>query len=364
MEIKSNIALAPYTTFKIGGPAKFFCSAETPDDLKTALDFAQQQQVPVFILGGGSNVLISDEGYPGLVINLQNKGREVRGESADFVTITIASGEVWDDVVEYAVSKNLWGIENLSHIPGLMGGFAVQNVGAYGQEASQVVENVQTFDLVAREVVNFNNTDCQFSYRHSLFNTGGKGRYAILSTTLRLSKRPQPNLKYGALKKYFAERNTTNPTLQQIRQAIIEIRNTVFPFPKEAKNGNAGSFFRGHLLSAQQKHALFAKVQENFGLEAVAKLEAMADRLTVPQGMKTPTAFLIELCGLKGYQLKGAQVCPTHAALILNATGSATAKDVIELFRYVRSIVQDKTGVSLHVEPELVGFAEDILDDF
>ncbi len=354
MEIQENINLAPYTTFKIGGPAKFFCVVENTEDIKQAVDFAKSKNLPTFILGGGSNVLISDTGFEGLFIHPQMKGLEVINEDETSVLFKLAAGEAWDSAVEFAVNHNWWGIENLSHIPGNCGGFAVQNVGAYGQEASQMVEDVEAFNIQTGEVVNLANADCGFSYRHSIFNTSEKNNYIILSTTIRLSKIPKPNLSYGDVKKYFGEK--TNPSIKDIRKAIIEIRNTKFPYPTEAKNGNAGSFFRGPIITSEQLKIIEEKLAQDFGPEASLKLQGMLDRLKVPQGYKTPTAFLMELCGLKGFQIGGAQINSPQPAIVLNATGQATAEDILKLKSYVLSKVSQTFGVDLEVEPELVGF--------
>ncbi len=358
MKIQENVNLAEFTTFHIGGPAKFFCSAQNLTELAEAVTWAKDHHEEILIIGGGSNMLVSDKGFAGLVIIFTPKGLDILAEDDARVTLKIAAGENWDKTVKFVVDHNWWGIENLSHIPGLVGGFAVQNVGAYGQEASDVITEVEVFDLQKQETKIFSVTECQFDYRKSIFNTTEKGRYAIVSVTISLSKQSQPNLKYGDLNRYFQEHSVERPTQQQIRQAIIAIRDRKFPFPKEARNGNAGSFFRGPILTPEQIEYLFQKVTTNFGTAALARLHAMTDRLMVSQGMKTPTAFLIELCGLKGLQIGGAKVHDNHAAIVINVTGQATALDVIALFTKVGQAVYKSTGVMLHIEPELIGFTE------
>jgi len=351
-----DVLLAPYTTFKIGGPAKFFWRAENLEELSDAVGWARGQAEPILILGGGSNMLVNDAGFAGLAIHFVKRGIDIKQEDGNSITLSVASGEVWDEVVEYAVNNNWWGIENLSHIPGQTGAFAVQNVGAYGQEASQVVVSVEVFDTVEQKEKTFSAADCKFGYRKSLFNTQEKGRYVILDTNIRLGKEPRPNLSYGALQRYFP--GSEQPTQGQIRQAVTEIRDKLFPFPKQAVNGNAGSFFRGPVLSPPEIEFLFQKVGTNFGTEALTRLHSMSDRLLVPQGMKTPTAFLLELCGLKGTSVGGAKIHDGHAAVVINATGQATAQDVLGLFTKAGQEVYQKTGVVLHIEPELVGYSE------
>lgn len=356
MQIQENVLLAPYTTFKIGGPARYFCAVSNMDEIKQALEYAKTKTLGVFILGGGSNILVSDKGFEGLVIHPQINGFEILNEDETEVLIKLMPAQNWDEFVDFAVNSGWWGVENLSHIPGSCGGLAVQNVGAYGQEASQVIEDVEALDMKGLGIVNFANADCKFSYRHSIFNTTGKGQYLILSATVRLSKQPISNLEYGDVKKYFADRGVTGPTLIQIRQAITEIRDTKFPYPKEAKNGNAGSFFRGPVLSVEHLQKIGAKVDQDFGHDSSQKLEAMLDKLKVTQGYKTPTAFLMELCGLKGYQIGGAQINPAQPAIVLNATGQATSADILALRDFVLDKVKTTFGVELEVEPELIGF--------
>ncbi len=357
MEIKTEVLLAPYTTFHIGGPAAFFCEATNAIELQEAITIRYEHDLPLLILGGGSNILVADRGFAGMAIQLRNTGIEMLHDNPESVILRIASGEIWDDVVSYAVDNNWWGIENLSHIPGRMGGFAVQNVGAYGQEASDVVVSVELLDTETGVIKTLANEQCNFSYRQSIFNGAEKGRYVILHTSIRLSKIPAPVLSYGDLKKYFSDQKINTPSIQQIRTAIITIRNTKFPFPDKPERGNAGSFFRGPIIDEAQQQQLFAKVEESFGEQALVKLKSMKDRLIVPQGMKTPTGFLIELCNLKGWRVGGAEVNPDQAAIVLNATGTATAQDVMELFKHVRLTVFQKTGLELHIEPELIGFS-------
>ncbi len=356
MEIQENVLLSNLTTFHIGGNARYFCNVAGLDDIETALDFSKTHNLPIFVLGGGSNVLVSDKGFDGLVIHPQISGVKLLRENEQDVYLKIGAGESWDRLVALSVEKGWWGIENLSHIPGSCGAFAVQNVGAYGQEASAVVEEVEAVHLSSGKIQKFSNLACKFTYRHSIFNTTDKGKYIIISTTIQLSKLPKPNVSYGDVKKYFSNKNIETPSQQQIRQAIIEIRNTKFPFPKEAKDGNAGSFFRGPIITEAQMTVIKKSVLEKFGQEAEGRLQRMNDHLRVPQGYKTPTAFLLELLGLKGFQIGGVKINEPQPAIVLNATGTATAQDALELKDYVLNVVKQNFGIDLEVEPEMVGF--------
>jgi UDP-N-acetylmuramate dehydrogenase len=362
MKIQENIQLAPYTTFKIGGPARWFCVVENQFDALEAFEFAKNHQLKTFVLGGGSNILVSDEGFDGLVIKVVNKGIEVLSELPPLappkiggeegaVLLKVASGEVWDEVVKFAVKNNWWGIENLSHIPGSTGAIAVQNVGAYGQEAGKVIESVTVFDTATHQIISLPASECKFAYRQSIFNSVDKGKYIIFNITFRLSKSAKPNLEYRDLKTRFADKN---PSLSEIRQAIIEIRDKKFPFPKEAKKGNAGSFFKNPILSESDYHQLKNKLADVFGKPASDNLE---NKKFIDDGqIKIPAAFLIELCGLKNLQSGGATINPSQPLVIINQTGTATAKDVLNLANQVKSEVLAKTGIELKFEPELIGF--------
>lgn len=355
MQINENVVLAPYTTFYIGGPSRYLIFAQNNEEIKQAVSFADEQALPLLVFGGGSNLLVADSGFRGVAVRVESVGMDLVEETKTSLSLQIASGEVWDDVVRFAVEEGWWGIENLSHIPGFTGAFAVQNVGAYGQEASQVVVSVEVFDTREQRILTLQNHELNFSYRHSIFNTTEKDRYIILSTTLKLSKLAQPNLSYGDLAIRFTDQT---PDLSSIRQAIIEIRNKKFPFPSEPTKGNSGSFFRGKILSAQEFTALQSKLEELFGKDASTRLEQMRDRLQVSQGFKTPTAFLIERVVGKNLQVGGAALNSDQPAIIINQSGQASANDVLALFKQVQTQVKEQTGVILEAEPELIGFTE------
>ncbi len=351
MKIQENILLAPYTTFKIGGPARFFCFVENQFDALAGYEFAKKNNLKVFVLGGGSNILVSDKGFNGLVVKVQNKGIEVINKNNDDVLLRVASGEVWDEVVSFAVKNSWWGIENLSRIPGSSGAIAVQNVGAYGQEAKNIISSVTVFDTQTHQISNLSNGDCGFGYRKSIFNSEQKGEYVIFSIDFILSKIAGPNLSYGDLRIKFGD---ASPSLAEIRNAVIGIRDKKFPFPREAVKGNAGSFFKNPVLSPEGYKNLRVKIAAEFGKAAAGNLGKKIftdDNLT-----KVPAAFLIELCGLKNLQSGGAGLNQNQPLVIINQTGTATAEDIMNLANQVRSAVLEKTGISLVFEPELIGF--------
>jgi UDP-N-acetylmuramate dehydrogenase len=356
MKIEENISLREYTTFKIGGPARYFARVDSPEDLSEIVNFAKEKNLKIFILGGGSNIVVSDKGFDGLVIHPTMKGTEIISEDDKKVVLKLGAGENWDEAVAYAVEQGWWGIENLSHIPGNSAAVVVQNVGAYGEEVSSVFKSVEVFDIETLKVKNLTRAECKFTYRHSIFNATHKNRFIILSVTLELSKKPNPILTYSDVKKYFEENSSVEPTLREIRKAIIAIRDRKFPFPRTAVNGSAGSFFRGPIITKGKLEEIKEKIKNEFGDDSASRIPKMKDSLQVLQGYKTPTAFLIEHAGLRGFQIGGAKVHDIQPAIVLNATGTASSEDIMNLAEHVRATVKDKFGVELEIEPELIGF--------
>ena len=355
MKFLENVPLAEYTTFKIGGPARWFCEVKTPEETAEAFDFAHKRNLPTFILGGGSNLLVSDRGFNGLVVKVCFKGREIIEEAAEAVKINVAAGEQWDEIVDWAVKNGWWGLENLSHIPGSCGAIAVQNVGAYGQEASKVLVSVSVFDTLSRKLSELANSECQFGYRSSIFNKQDRGRYVIFSVTLALSKKPVPILQYRDLAKAFAGKS---PSLEEIRQEIIKIRDLKYPFPVKAKNGNAGSFFKNISLGAGEYKGLISRASEVFGEDQAETLEKKTFK--EQNGMfKVPSAALIELCGLADLSAQGAKINHNQPLVIVNESGKASAEDVLNLAKKVIGTVFQKLAVKLRIEPILLGFSEE-----
>jgi len=358
--IQENIPLKNLTTMRVGGPARYFVEVKNADELKDGFDWAKDRNLPVFILGGGSNLVVSDRGFPGLVIRPNILGFEVVGEDGNRVLLKVGAGEVWDKVVEYAVSRGWWGIENLSLIHGSVGGLTVQNAGAYGAEIGEVVAQVEVYDSVARIIREFAKDDCYFTYRSSFFQRAG--HCIITSVVLSLKKTGTPNINYPDVAKYFAEKNITSPTLSDVRSAIVFIRQNKLPDPGEI--GSAGSFFKNLLLSTGEYQKLKEKISVNFGSETTNKLEEMKNRFVTSNGIKIPSAWLVELCGLKGASVSGAAIYEKQALIIVNKNNQATADDVLQLFKKVRQTVYAKTGLELLPEPVMVGFSDEELAEY
>lgn len=362
LKVQENYPLSKLTTFRIGGPARYLTYVSTFDELKEAMTFAKDKGVETFVLGGGSNMLVSDKGFDGMVIIVMIENFEVIEEDDESVVVRVASGELWDHVVERVVNKGWWGIENLSLIPGRAGAAVIQNIGAYGHEIRTTVESVQVYNRETGNIQSLQNKDCVFGYRESIFNTSSKGKYIILDIQLRLQKHGEPRTDYPDVEKYLAEHNITNPTLKQMRKAVVDIRTKKLPDP--AKIGNTGSIFKNLYISHEEYEDLRKQVSKNFDEMTIAKLDEIKDRFLTEASVKIPAAFLVDICDLRGTQVGGAKVHENQVLVIVNETGKATANDVMMLIQKIRRTVYYKTGIELFPEPELVGFTKTELDDY
>lgn len=356
MSIQESEPLKPFTTFKIGGPARYFASVASVQDFRAAADFAARNSLPLFVLGGGSNILVSDAGFPGVVAHPDCRGIGIAREDPESVTLEVNAAETWDDLVRFTVEHGWWGIENLSHIPGQAGAALVQNIGAYGQQVSDVVQSAQVFEIATGAPRILSVAECGFGYRRSIFNTTARGKLIIQALTLRLYKQGIPQLDYPDVRTYFQKLGIPKPSLQEIRKAIISIRDGKFPYPREERGGNAGSFFKNLSLSSDEYSALYGKIRVNCPAQDLARLEELRSRSPLASSIKIPTAFLISICGLKGYKIGGAKVNESQPLVLLNE-GGATAENVLELARHVRRTVWQRSGMKIEIEPELVGFS-------
>jgi UDP-N-acetylmuramate dehydrogenase len=338
--LKENVALAPFTTLRIGGAARYFVKAETVEDVVNAVDYAGRNGLPLFILGGGSNIVVSDEGFNGLVLQIA-----LKGISLDNNFITAQAGEDWDSFVAWCVERNLAGIECLSGIPGFVGGTPVQNVGAYGQEVSETIVSIHVFDRKKNEIVDLTNGQCGFSYRKSIFNTTEREHYIVLSVTFALIENGTQALRYKDVQQFFSDNDS--PTLKEVRDAVIEIRSrkSMVINPDDPNSKSAGSFFKNPIVSEEE----FLKIKSLVN-ESVPHFPAEDSQV------KIPAAWLIEQAGFhKGYTKGNVGLSTNHTLAIINR-GGATAKDVIELMREIQTKVEDKFLVQLKPEPAFVGF--------
>ncbi len=338
MTIQENIPLKDHTTFRIGGPARFFCIVRNEDELIDALNFSKKNKIPFFILGGGSNLLVSDAGFPGLVIKMENLGISYK-EIGDVVEVTAMAGENWDKFVEETVSKGLYGLENLSYIPGTVGASPVQNIGAYGCEAKDTIESVYVLDVKKDEYVTLSNSECKFSYRNSLFKEDPK-RYIVISVCFKLNKKGKLNLDYKDVKDYFIFKKNGEPNLKQMREAIIEIRKRKLPDVKDY--GTAGSFFKNVVVSASKAQELISKYPDMI-------LHPVNDKK-----VKVPVAWILDnLCGFRGVKKGNVGTYKNQALVIINL-GDATANEIISLAQKMVDGVFEKTGIEIFPEVEYV----------
>jgi len=333
------------TTFGIGGPARYFIHAISEQDVIDALDFAHTNSAPVFVLGGGSNLLVSDRGFPGLVLRIGLKGTEAESGSGRAL-VHARAGEDWDPFVAHCVEQGWAGIECLSGVPGFVGGTPVQNVGAYGQETADVLVSVKALDRVERKCVELSHAECGFSYRTSIFNTTQKDRYIVLGVTYSLERGGAPAIRYPDVRRRF-ESVERPPTLAEVRNAVREIRagKAMLLTPGDPDCRSAGSFFKNPVMTEA----------EYVGLQSM--VQAPVPRYPAPDGrVKTAAAWLIERAGFsRGFTMGGAAISRKHTLAIVN-TGAGTAADVVRLARTIRDGVEDRFGIRLVPEPVFVGF--------
>jgi UDP-N-acetylmuramate dehydrogenase len=348
MQIQENVPLAPFTTLGVGGPARFFVEALSTAEVHEAVAFAKSRYAPLFVLGGGSNLLVSDAGWPGLALKVSIQGINHRhGHGTAY--FDAGAGESWDDFVAIVVQHHCAGVECLSGIPGSVGGTPVQNVGAYGQEVSDTITAVAALDLQTGQEEEFEKEDCGFGYRTSIFNASGRGRYVILRVTFALVHDGEPRIAYGDLKKYFASREG-KPTVVEVREAVLEIRasKAMLIRPGDEDSKSAGSFFKNPVLAAAEFETLQQKAAAR-GLE-IPSYSALASQ------KKVSAAWLVERSGFsKGYSRGHVGISRKHALAIVNR-GGATAEEVISFKDEIQRSVAEQWGVRLEMEPVMVGF--------
>jgi UDP-N-acetylmuramate dehydrogenase len=343
-----NVPLAPLTTLKVGGPARYFTEPKSAAEVAEAVYFARSRDLPLFVLGGGSNLVVSDAGWPGLVLKLAVSGIEECTENGK-TRFEVGAGEEWDRFVARAVARNCAGVECLSGIPGSVGGTPVQNVGAYGQEVSETIESVLVFDLKDGQVRELCAEACGFQYRTSIFNTSERGRFIILRVTYRLTPGGKPCLEYADLKKHFAGFQQT-PSLTSIREAVRRIRaaKAMLITPGDEDCRSAGSFFKNPVLSADQYDELTKR--------ATAKLLQVPSYPALDAQRKVSAAWLVEHSGFsRGYRSGRVGISRKHALAIVNR-GEATAADIFGLKEHIQQRVEELWGIQLEAEPVFVGF--------
>lgn len=338
MTFEENYSIKPYTTFGIKARALYFIRVSKPEELIQALHLPNASGLPILILGGGSNLLFTQD-YNGLVIKIEFKGISIEDQNDDTVLVTANAGEDWDSFVAYCVENGYSGLENLSLIPGVVGTSPVQNIGAYGVEVKDTIDHVTVFDRISGTIEKLTNEECHFGYRDSIFKYAFKGRYIITSVTFRLLLNPQFHTQYGAITTELAVLGVSDLSLEAIRKAVISIRTRKLPDP--AVIGNAGSFFKNPTVDAFK----YTQLKKDFpGI--------VAFRLPVGN-FKLAAGWLIEECGWKGYR-KGDAGVHAQQALVLVNYGHATGEQIIKLAKEIQSSVKGKFDISLDMEVNVV----------
>ena len=348
LNIQENVPLAPLTTLKVGGLARYLVEAEGYDDVLFAVEYARSNHLPLFILGGGSNLVISDAGWPGMVLRVGIRGIEERVAESGKREFDVGAGEDWDNFVALAVKRDCAGVETMSGIPGTVGGTPIQNVGAYGEEVSETITSVRALDMMTMDIIDLTNEECAFGYRKSIFNTTSRGRYLVMGVTFALTPGGAPKITYADLKNRFGDKQ---PTLEQTRNAVREIRlsKAMLIVPDDEDCRSAGSFFKNPIVPVTKYEEVTAIAdKEGFG---VPPKYAAADGHA-----KLSAGWLVERSGFpKGTSRGNVGISRKHALAIVNR-GSATAAEIVALKEEVQQAVSDKFGVELSSEPMFVGF--------
>jgi UDP-N-acetylmuramate dehydrogenase len=349
--LQKNVVLAPLTTIGIGGPARYFYRAATFDEVKAIVDWAAAGGIPLLVLAGGSNMLISDDGFEGVVLQVALRGITVVTED-EFAEVKAAAGQEWDAFVEHAVLRGWAGIECLSGIPGWVGATPIQNVGAYGQDVSETIIRVEAFDRRSGKARWFTAGECHFGYRTSLFKNEQPNRYIILSVVFRLRPGGSATVRYPELQRYLEERGESAEDLAAVRGAVIAIRRRkgMVLDPNDPDTRSDGSFFMNPIVSQDS----FARFMEK--ARSVVGAETKIPNFPAGDGqIKLSAAWLIEHAGLvKGFTHGHVGVSSKHSLAIVNR-GGGTAREVVELVRLIQGRVREHFGVEIHPEPNFIG---------
>jgi len=336
--MKENILLAPFTTFKIGGPARYFFVVKNVAELREAVVFAKKNKLPLFVLGGGSNVLISDQGFPGVVIKMEIGGIEY-DDIGDSILVSVGAGKIWDHLVSETVRKKLWGLENLSGIPGTVGAAPIQNIGAYGVEVKTLIEEVEIFDISSEERKIFSNNECLFEYRESVFKKQKGKNLIVIKVIFKLDKNNKPNLSYKNIASQFISEKEIN-TPEQLRQVTLNARKRKMPDTRDV--GTAGSFYAHPIVDTD----LLDKARKKY-----------PDLPFWPYNegfFKIPAGWLLEFVGgYKGVRRGSVGIWPRHALVMVNY-GKATKEEVDIFAKEIEKNIFEKVGIKLSHEVQRI----------
>jgi len=338
MEIKTNYPLKSLNTFNLNVDGKYFIEVASSDEIAPAYNFAKDKELPLLVLGGGSNLLFRDD-FQGLILKVNIKGIKIIDQSGEYVIVKVGAGEVWDDFVDYCVKNGFGGIENLSIIPGSVGASPVQNIGAYGVEMKDYFKELEYYNFETGEIKTYQNQDCRFDYRSSIFKNTLKGKGVVTSVTFKLLLKPNLKTTYGTIQQQLDKMEVEEFTLKTLREAIIQIRRSKLPEPDEI--GNAGSFFKNPIISSERYQAISMKYP---------------DLVAYPQNdgsVKLAAGWLIDQAGWKGYREGDAGVHDKQALVLVNY-GNASGSEIFNLSEKIRKSVIDNFGVELEREVNVV----------
>ena len=339
MDVLENELLKYHTTMKVGGPAKYFITANTIHELIEAYKFAKQKNLPLEVIGDGSNIIFTDSGFDGVVVKNNTKGFKLNSNGI----LKVNAGEKWDEVVKKSVQANFSGLEALSWIPGTVGGAPVNNIGAYGQECKDTLLEIEALDTTSGSIVTLNNKQCNFSYRDSIFKSLNRHKYIILSVTFALNKvssGQQYNIpNYKSLQQKLLDLKINNPTIKDVRNAVIKLRKSKLPDP--TKIPNTGSFFKNPIVSNKKYNLL---------LKNYAGMPAYSYSST---DKKLYSGWLLETAGLKQYSCNGIGPYQKQALVITN-TKDGNYKDLEIVFKHIQKTVYDVFEIKLEIEPEII----------
>ncbi len=348
MKIEENVSLAQFTTLKIGGPARYFCRVESEEDLLQAVTFARDAGLPLFVLGGGSNLVVADLGFPGLVVHAAF-GSSITVDRVSVGTFFhVDAGVNWNDFVLHACEQGMCGVECLAGIPGLVGGAPIQNIGAYGQEAASTIHSVFALDLETLTFVELAHNDCRFAYRRSIFNSTHRGRYVVRSVNFFLKDSDKPNLGYADL----APLRDSSPSPKDVYTFVRSVRDRkgmlIDAENPSSDSRSAGSFFKNPVVSPRVFKDILETLPQDEG--SIPHWPAEDSRV------KLAAAWLIEHSGFKkGYALGRVGISSKHTLALVNRTGDATCEELLRLRDLIVLTVEQRFGVTLAMEPVMLG---------
>lgn len=362
IDIKNNIALDQLTTMGVGGNAHHFSIVNHESNIEPLVDYANEKYIPVYILGGGSNTVFSDSGFSGIVIKMEISGIKCVKENETDILVSASAGESWDDFVAFTVKNGWWGLENMSFIPGTVGAVAVQNVGAYGQDCSRVIEYVRAYDTLNKQFVEISNSECDFGFRTSIFNTTAFNRYIITETYFKLRKQPAPILTRHNLTDKLKDKNKSSNIQNEIRETIKDLRYHSGLLPTPNSVGNSGTFFRATVVPHSAFITIIKKSIHNLSILQVLGIIGCRLKLSSKCGFLIPSKRLMEACKITECQYGGVSLFSSNCAVVINSLNTSCAYNILKTIKKVREIVYLNTGLAVSIEPTLVGFTKDELD--